>query len=235
MLLCLLLIGCAGDDGGGDTTDDGTETAPLELTAHLCNDASKMALLMDSLENGSDPSFAAVNEEQVQGMLAAPTDGPFHMFNLIRYRESAEHPDGREADLTGREARALYSPIEFLTAIDARVVFAADVDLQIDGDEIVSDFVGVVEYPCPLAFFAMVADPEFQARSIHKEAGVERTIVMVTDLAPSPLPPGFVPPEGPYPPTEEDPAFELIHVQGFHEIAQYEEGVDEPERGGNEA
>jgi len=61
------------------------------------------------------------------------------------------------------------------------------------------------------------------------------SIVMVTDLAPSPLPPGFVPAEGPHPATEEAPAFELIHVQDFHEIAQYEEGVDEPERSGQEA
>ena len=32
-----------------------------------------------------------------------------------------------------------------------------------------------------------------------------------------------------------DPAFELIHVMDFHEIAQYEEGAEEPERSGAEA
>ena len=168
-------------------------------------------------------------------MIDAPTEGPFYMFNLIRYREQAEYPDGRETDLTGREANALYAPFEFLTAIGARLVFSTEVDQQIDGDDIVWETVAIVEYPCPVAFFAMIAHPEFQARAIHKDAGVEKTIVMVTELAPSPLPDGFVPPEGPYPATEEDPAFELIHVQDFHEIAQYEEGVDEPERTGEEA
>jgi hypothetical protein len=86
-----------------------------------------------------------------------------------------------------------------------------------------------------VAFFAMLAHPDFQERSIHKIAGVERTIVLVTDLLPS------LPPEDPdqseaeYPPTAEDPAFDLIHVMDFHEIAQYEPGADEPERTGEEA
>lgn len=40
-------------------------------------------------------------------------------------------------------------------------------------------------------------------------------------------------PEGP--PTEDDPSFQLIHVQDFHEIAQYEPGTNEPTRTGKEA
>jgi hypothetical protein len=95
--------------------------------------------------------------------------------------------------------------------------------------------VAIVEYPCPLAFFAMVSHPGFQDRAVHKEAGVEKTIVMVTELAPSQLPPGYVPPKGSHPPTATDPAFELIHVQDFHDIAQYEPGANEPRRTGEEA
>jgi len=231
LIICAVLAACSENEVNG-TTDD---TPPLELTQDLCDDPSNMAVLMDSLVSGSLPSFGETNEELVQRMIDAPTEGPFYMFNLIRYREQAEYFDGRESDLTGREANALYAPVEFLTAIGARLVFSTEVDQQIDGDDIVWETVAIVEYPCPVAFFAMVAHPEFQARAIHKDAGVEKTIVMVTELAPSQVPDGFVPPEGPYPPTEEDPSFELIHVQDFHEIAQYEEGVDEPERTGEEA
>ena len=211
------------------------EAFPLELTPDLCDDPSNMALIMASLGCSSLPSFGGGNEELLQRMIAAPTEGPFYMVNLIRYREKAEYPDGRETDLTGREANALYAPFEFLAAIGARLVFNSEVSVQIDGDDTVWEEVAIVEYPCPLAFFAMLSHPEFQARAIHKEAGVEKTIVMVTELGPSPLPEGFVPPESPYPATEEDPAFELIHVMDFHEIAQYEEGADEPERTGEEA
>ena len=168
-------------------------------------------------------------------MLAAPTEGPFYMVNLIHFRELAVYPDGRETDLTGREANAIYSPTEFLAAIGARIVFNTDVDMQIDGDEPVWENVAIVEYPCPLAFFAMLADPEFQARSIHKDAGVETTIVLVTNLQPAGAVEDPDQSESSHPPTAEDPAFDLIHVMNFHDIAQYEDGVDEPERTGQEA
>jgi hypothetical protein len=116
-------------------------------------------------------------------------------------------------------------------------VFASEVAAgdQIDGKDITWEEVAVVEYPCPLAFLAMVSHPGFQDRAVHKEAGVEKTIAMVTELAPSQLPAGYVPPKGTHPPTAKDPAFELIHVQDFHDTAQYEAGANEPTRTGEEA
>lgn len=198
-----------------------------------------MAVLLKALQKstGTSSPFGGGDQKLIQRMIAEPTKGPFYMFNLVKFRAKAEYPDGRKTDLTGREANALYSPMEFLSAIGARIVFTSDVTQgnQIDGKDIMWDQVAIVEYPCPLAFFAMTAHPDFQARAIHKVAGVEKTIAMVTELAPSQLPPGFVPPKSPYPPTDKDPSFELIHVQDFHEIAQYEEGTNEPKRTGEEA
>ena len=243
-LFSLLLAGtgsiaCTSDgtsSGSADAGDspDAASGAPLELTADLCNDPTNITRLLNSTGDGL-VAGQGFNTAQVQRMIAAPTEGPFYMFNLIRFRDNAVYADGRETDLTGREANDLYAPIEFLTAIGARVVFSTDVDQQIDGDDTVWESVAVVEYPCPVAFFAMTADPAFQGRAIHKDAGVEHTIVMVTNLAPSPLPEGFIPPPSPYPATPDDPAFELIHVMNFHEQAQYEDGVDEPARSGEEA
>ena len=198
-------------------------------------DARSLAQITDDLSGGGDLLGGEANTELIQQMLESPTEGPFYMVNLIRYRERAEYTDGRETDLTGREANALYAPAEFLAEIGARVVFSADVDMQIDGDETVWQEVSIVEYPCITAFLSMVADPEFQERAIHKDAGVEKTIVMVTDLEPSQFPVGLFSNESAYPATEEDPAFELIHVKDYHAIAQYEEGTDEPERTGEEA
>jgi hypothetical protein len=138
-----------------------------------------MALLTSQMGDYSGSlTFGEINLEQVQRMMQAPTEGPFYMVNLIRYGDKAAYPDGRESDLTGREANALYSPIEFLAAIGARVVFSAEVDQQIDGDDPIWHDVAVVEYPCPVAFFAMIAHPDFQARAVHKKAGVETTYVM---------------------------------------------------------
>ena len=234
IVIGLALAGC-GDDDGGQATGDGTQVAPLELTAQLCDDPSNMTVLLDSPAGSALLSSGLLNQRQVQRMIDAPTKGPFYMFNLVRYREHAEYPDGRETDLTGREANMLYAPLEFLAAIGARIAFSSEVDLQIDGDDTVWEAVAVVEYPCPVAFLAMIADPEFQARAIHKDAGVEKTIVMVTHLAPPFLPEGVKLPDGPFPPTDDDPEFQLVHVQDFHEIAQYEEGTDEPTRTGKEA
>jgi hypothetical protein len=223
---------CLGACSDVETTDGGP---PLELTSDLCLDASNLDKLLDSSGGAGLRSSAELNQEQIDRMLSAPTERPFYMVNLIRYREKAQYPDGRETDLTGREANALYAPIEFLEAIGARIVFNTEVDQQIDGDDVVWDDVAIVEYPCPLAFFAMIADPAFQERAIHKQAGVEQTIVLVTDLQPVPVPADPDQSESDFPPTAEDPAFDLIHVMDFHEIAQYEPGANEPERTGREA
>ncbi len=229
-------------DGDMSETDSDVETTPpLELTTDLCDDPSNLQAVMEALQNSGGGGmfgggmFGGANQEQFERMMAAPTDGPFYMFNLLRYREWAEYSDGRETDLTGREANALYSPVEFLEAIGARPVYMTEIHDQIDGNDIFWDEIAIVEYPCPLAFFAMLSQPEFQARAVHKEAGVEKTIAIVTDLVPIPPPADPDQSEAAFPPAADDPAFDLIHVMDFHDIAHYEEGADEPERTGREA
>jgi hypothetical protein len=229
-----ILAGCNNEDS---SSNDGDTDAPVvELTTTLCEDPSKVEAVLEALQSGEGGGmFGGANQEQFERMLAAPTDGPFYMFNLLKYREQAIYPDGRETELTGREANALYAPAEFIEAIGARAVFSTAVHNQIDGDDVVWDDIAVVEYPCPLAFFAMLSQPEFQERAVHKEAGVERTIAIVTDLLPIPAPADPDQSEAVFPPTEEDPAFDLIHVMDFHDIAQYEPDANEPERSGREA
>lgn len=170
------------DSGAGD--DSGLVGGPLPLTPTLCDDATNVDAVRGMMEQAGASSD--MNADQIARMLEAPTEGPFYMVNLIHYRDQAEYADGRETDLTGREANALYSPTEFLTAIGARPVFMTEVANQIDGDDFIWDDVAVVEYPCPVAFFAMILNPDFQARAVHKDAGVEKTIVMVTNLTPVP-------------------------------------------------
>ncbi len=208
---------------------------PLTLSSDLCEDPANMDTLLESPMFSALLSGADLNGDQVQRMIDEPTAGPFYMFNLIRFRELAVYADGRDSDLTGREANALYSPVEYLSAIGARPVFRTAVDEQIDGDDPQWEEVAIVEYPCPVAFFAMLANPGFQDRVVHKDAAVETTCVIVTHLESSMLTACFEVPESTYPPTAEDPAFELIHVKDFHDIAQYEADANEPPRTGEEA
>ena len=254
-------LGCGDDEGGGgaaveteaaETTTDGDsstgtamtsstgeldEPVPVvELRDDLCENppeaAELEAFLQAALDDDDEPSYGERNPDQLQRMVDDPLAGPFYMVNLIRYREHAEYADGRDTDLTGEEANALYAPLEFLEAIGANVVFSGPVSETTLGDPGVWEDVAIVEYPCPLALFAMGADPEFQARAIHKDAGVEASIVMVThrraleDV-------GAV--ETPFPATPDDPSFEHVHVVRLRDQAVYDDASNEPERSGEEA
>jgi pimeloyl-ACP methyl ester carboxylesterase len=208
---------------------DDPETSPIELTPNLCDDPSNVAAVMGSMgDSGDGPSYGEVNTEQIMRMMQAPTEGPFYMVNLIAYREQAEYPDGRETELTGREANNLYSPLEFIQAIGAQPVFTGEVTSNVLGEDSIWDDVAIVEYPCPLAVFAMGAHPEFQATSIHKDAGLEASNIMVTHVRPFDA---FDLPEV----AADDTAFELVQVVRYNEEAQYADGSDEPFRIGQEA
>ena len=62
LIICAVLAACSENEVNG-TTDD---TPPLELTQDLCDDPSNMAVLMDSLDSGSLPSFGETDEELIQ-------------------------------------------------------------------------------------------------------------------------------------------------------------------------
>ena len=140
MLLLSLTVGAA-------SAQEGPETPPIELTPDLCDDPSNMAAIMEALGNSGDgPSYGEVNTEQIMRMMQAPTEGPFYMVNLIEFREQAEYPDGRETDLTGREANNLYSPLEFIRAIGAQPVFEGEVTSNVLGEDGIWDDVATVSY-----------------------------------------------------------------------------------------
>ncbi|MEM1141511.1 MAG: hypothetical protein AAGI88_02915 [Pseudomonadota bacterium] len=218
----------------GDVPDP-EQVGPLPLTPDICEDPVNMAIIQDSLAWRDGLDASALILEQVDRMVVEPTRGPFYMLNLIRYREFAEYADGRETDLTGREANALYSPVEFLAAIGAAPVYVAPVQEQLEGEDVIWEDVAIVRYPCPAGFFAMATDPEFRERLLNKDAGVESTIVMVTYLQPSMLPADMEFPEPAFPATAEDAGFDLVEVMDFREMAEYEAGSGEPERTGAEA
>jgi hypothetical protein len=83
LLLALLvgagLVGCADDKNSGVVT----------LTKDLCLDPASMERLEEPMTPPGQPGYGDIQEEQVRRMAAAPTEGPFYMLNLIRYRELA--------------------------------------------------------------------------------------------------------------------------------------------------
>lgn len=120
------------------------------------------------------PSYGTIDPEYA-GRLAtcAPEqDGPILMVNFMRYRARADYGAGGGDGVSGREADDRYAPLDVLAAIGAEVVFFGDAEAGGAWDR-----VGIVCYPSRRAFMGMQSRPDFQARHVHKSAGMERTIV----------------------------------------------------------
>ncbi len=178
-------------------------------------------------ERRTGVGYGQIDREYGARLATTPPDddGPIYMVNLLRYHDVAQYGDGSEAAgdgaVSGREADDRYAPVDVLREIGAEVVLWGDVDAQLLGAAPAWDRVGVVRYPTRRSFIEMQARRDFQERHVHKEAGVERTIVM-----------GCVPFELPeriqhhepvawtdvaHPPTDEDGPIAVIHVIKFAE------------------
>ena len=202
-----------------------------------CGDGSQPASTLSTEERvqalfPADPPFGSVNREQVARWIEMPTeeDGPFYMVNLIRHRERAAYPDGRETNLTGAEADGIYGQqiLPILIEIGARVVFVANAEINLitsDGQR--WDQIGVVLYPSRSAFLEMVAREDLQAAALHKIAGVETTLVLAATQAGEAQPDSFYEVDMssvPHPSTPADPPITIAHLIGFHPTAQYADG-----------
>ena len=113
--------------------------------------------------------------ERMAAMAEPGPDGPIFMVNLLTFKERAEYEDGRETDLTGREAYNLYGAAVFgiLPDYGAEPVFMGDVTfLSLGQVEELWDEVAIVKYPNRAALLAMSTSAEWQAASVHRTAGL---------------------------------------------------------------
>jgi hypothetical protein len=168
---------------------------------------------------GQQVRYGQINRDYAMKMftMAPEDDGPIWMVNLMKYREKADYADGRDSDISGKEADDRYAPLGPLKAIGAQPVFLADVETQFLNDSPKWDRVGIVKYPSRKAFLEMQQRPDFKELHHHKEAGMAETIVC--GCLPMPIPdlPADAPSwdEVPHPPTAEDPYVVVIHVIKF--------------------
>jgi len=125
------------------------------------------------------PGYGTPNWEMLQRWfaLSAEDDGPFWALNLMRYRAVAAYADGNESGVSGKDADDAYAPLGPLAAVGALVAFHGDVVEQRLGDPR-WDRIGIVRYPTRSAFFEMQRRDDFKDQHVHKEAGMEFTIVM---------------------------------------------------------
>lgn len=103
-----------------------------------------------------------------------PEEGPIHMLNLVKLRERAAYPDGREA--SGAEAYRAYGresgPV--FRRLGGRIVWSGDFRLMLIGPEEEHwDVCFIAEYPSAAAFVEMIRDPDYREAVVHRQAAVD--------------------------------------------------------------
>lgn len=119
---------------------------------------------------------------------APEADGPIYMVNFMKYKEVASYrdPSAVDTEISGKDADDKYAPVDVLERIGAQVAFHGSVVAQGCVGE--WDRMGIVLYPTRRSFIDMQSRPDFKTKYVHKEAGMDYTIVMGT------LPRGSHPP-----------------------------------------
>ena len=115
-------------------------------------------------------------EEQIKKMQEKGPDGPIVMVNLLKFRDRAQYSDGRETNLSGREAYDLYAR-EVMTLVveyGGKILYAGDTSFLALGEATpLWDEVALAMYPTRKALFDMSTSKEWMAIAVHREAGLE--------------------------------------------------------------
>lgn len=144
------MLSCVGATGAGHTRDEKGERMKVE--------------------NKLNPS-----EAQLQGFSEPLADGPISMVNLLKFRDRAEYPDGRETELSGAEAYGLYGAevARIVNSLGGAIIFSAQVSRLMLGEvEELWDQVAIAQYPSRQAMLDMIMSEEYQAIAVHREAGL---------------------------------------------------------------
>ena len=115
------------------------------------------------------------NESQMAGFSEAGPDGPIYMVNLLKFKAKAQYDDGRDTDLTGEQAYALYgvAVTALLKEFGGEAIFCADVERLMLGEvEELWDKVAIAMYPSRNAMLQMMISPTMQEIGQHRAAGL---------------------------------------------------------------
>jgi len=113
--------------------------------------------------------------EQMQEFFGGEEGGAFVMVNLLKFKDKAEYEDGRETDLSGTQAYAIYGAAvqKCIADVGGTPGFAGQVTgLLLGKVEENWDMVALVEYPSHDAFRSMMKSPEYQKIAVHRTAGL---------------------------------------------------------------
>ena len=116
--------------------------------------------------------------------------GPIHMLNLVRLKQRAAYPDGRDA--SGAEAYAAYGreSLPVFSRLGGKVVWQGAFELMLIGPQSERwDHMFIAQYPSVAAFVEMIRDPAYREAVKHRQAAVEDSRLIRTE--PLPVGEGF--------------------------------------------
>jgi hypothetical protein len=113
--------------------------------------------------------------KQMEELMKPGPKGPIFMVNLLKFKDRAAYDDGREANLSGRDAYMIYGRAvsELLPKFGGRVIFAADVTfLSLGQADELWDEVAIGMYPTRGDMVRMSMSEEWRAIAVHRAAGL---------------------------------------------------------------
>lgn len=118
--------------------------------------------------------------------LALDRPGPIQMLNLVRLRDQADYPDGRQS--TGAEAYQAYGresgPI--FARLGGKIIWQGRFELTLIGPSDEHwDHCFIAEYPDVAAFGEMIHDPAYREAVKHRQAAVEDSRLIRLGALPS--------------------------------------------------
>jgi len=115
------------------------------------------------------------SKEQMEGFLEGDTEAPIAMINLLKFKEKAEYEDGRDTDLTGEQAYAIYGKevVEHLKKVGGKISFGGSINRLMLGEvEELWDTTFIAKYPSKKAMLKMINDPDYLESNKHRVAGL---------------------------------------------------------------
>jgi uncharacterized protein (DUF1330 family) len=106
------------------------------------------------------------------------------MLNLLKFRDKAVYKDGRADNVSGREAYMRYgnAMTKIVEREGGRILFTGKIAGLVIGEvEGLWDVAAIMEYPSRAAFQRIVTLPEVAEIGVHREAGLEGQLLIMTE------------------------------------------------------
>jgi CubicO group peptidase (beta-lactamase class C family) len=179
--------------------------------------------------------YGHFNNALLEEMRDSDSPDAIYVINLLLFKSQAAYADGRTTGLTGEEAYELYSSAGHPQRFGGDLVHSTQISTTMTGSEVSGgsstwDRVEITRYPSRARYVAMYDDAGYQTALVHKDAGLETAIVMVSELTMSSTW-GELPPEMRL---SSPQAIHLGELLKFRETAKYDP-QQEPARSGKDA